>query len=248
MVYLIPSPKVSSNSRLNNMNKNSTSTGKSIFTFSNIILLILLLILLFFVIQLIIYVLTFCYKKKELKNYLIDLSFNPCEVKYAPTDAKNPYLERKSEGEKEVFHISNQIYTYDEAICKCRTYGGELATKEQIIDAYNHGADWCSYGWSQGQNAFYPTQKCTWDMLQKRGKGRSCGNPGVNGGKFLNKNIKFGINCYGIKPKGFVVKEKPPVCTDKEYCKLEADFQSTHKLRDDKIAPFNQNKWSIFKA
>ena len=28
-----------------------------------------------------------------------------------------------------------------------------------------------------------------------------CGNPGINGGYFANPDLKFGVNCYGIKPK-----------------------------------------------
>ena len=39
--------------------------------------------------------------------------------------------------DREVFNISNQIYTYKQAKCKCETYGAQLATKDQIIDAYN---------------------------------------------------------------------------------------------------------------
>ena len=28
-----------------------------------------------------------------------------------------------------------------------------------IIEAYKKGAEWCNYGWTQGQLATYPTQK-----------------------------------------------------------------------------------------
>jgi len=239
MVYLIPTPKTGRNS------SGSNSAG-GLFSLWNVIIFILFVIFVYFATLLLFYFINFCYKKKEISKYLFDFTFDPCDVKFAPTDAKNPFLERKEEQEKEVYHIANQDYTYEEADCKCKAYGGRLATREEIVDAYNHGADWCSYGWSQDQAAYYPTQKCTWDRLQQQGKDGICGSVGVNGGAFP-PSVQFGINCYGIKPKGVVIKEKPPVCTDKEFCKWEADYQSTHKLRTDRVSPFNKDAWSIFK-
>ena len=48
--------------------------------------------------------------------------------------------------------------------------------------------------------AYYPTQKTTWDKLQKKkGHENDCGRPGINGGFIQNKNVKFGVNCYGSK-------------------------------------------------
>ena len=40
----------------------------------------------------------------------------------------------------------------------------------------------------EGQTAYYPTQKCTWDK-------KTCGKPGINGGFFSNPYLKFGANC-----------------------------------------------------
>jgi hypothetical protein len=101
----------------------------------------------------------------------------------------------------EVFNISNNIYTYDDAQSVCSVYGAKLATYDQIEDAYKNGGEWCNYGWSDGQMAFFPTQKATWDNLQKDPKQKNnCGRPGVNGGYFANPYIKFGVNCYGKKP------------------------------------------------
>ena len=59
---------------------------------------------------------------------------------------------------EEVFHIANQDYTYKQGKCKCESYGAKLATKNQITDAYNKGANWCTYGWSEKQEAYYPVQ------------------------------------------------------------------------------------------
>jgi hypothetical protein len=101
----------------------------------------------------------------------------------------------------EVFNISNNLYTYDDAQSVCSAYGSKLATYDQIEDAYNNGADWCNYGWSDGQMAFFPTQKSTWKNLQNTTDHKNdCGRPGVNGGYFANPYIKFGVNCYGKKP------------------------------------------------
>ena len=50
--------------------------------------------------------------------------------------------------------------------------------------------------------ALYPTQKKTWDKLQKiKGHKHDCGRPGVNGGFIANPNVRFGVNCFGHKPK-----------------------------------------------
>lgn len=102
----------------------------------------------------------------------------------------------------EVFNVSNNLYTYDDAKAVCTAYGSRLATYNEIEEAYNNGAEWCNYGWSDGQMAFFPTQKTTWTELQKNPKAKNnCGRPGVNGGYMENPYIKFGVNCYGKKPK-----------------------------------------------
>jgi len=101
----------------------------------------------------------------------------------------------------EVFNISNNLYTYDDAQSICSVYGAKLANYDQLEDAYNNGAEWCNYGWSDGQMAFFPTQKSTWKNLQNDPKKKNnCGRPGINGGYFANPYIKFGVNCFGKKP------------------------------------------------
>jgi hypothetical protein len=102
----------------------------------------------------------------------------------------------------EVFNISNNLYTYDDAQSICTAYGAKLATYDQMEDAYNNGAEWCNYGWSDGQMIFFPTQKSTWQELQKDPKKKNnCGRPGVNGGYIQNPYVKFGVNCFGKKPQ-----------------------------------------------
>ena len=145
---------------------------------------------------------------------------------------------------KEVFHISNQRYTYDQSKCKCAAYGATLATKADIINAYNNGANWCTYGWSEGQNAFYPVQKCEWNKMMaenrrfgehNRNKKKYCGYPGLNGGYFANKDLLLGVNCYGIKPKNIMTRPKEATCSFEDTCKLNINYDASNVLNTDEI-------------
>jgi len=100
---------------------------------------------------------------------------------------------------KEVFHLNQNIYTYSGAQQACSKYNASLATKKQIKDAYNNGANWCNYGWSADSNAYFPIQQDFYDNLDDNEKGE-CGNVGINGGYFYNNNLQFGANCYGRRP------------------------------------------------
>ena len=100
-----------------------------------------------------------------------------------------------------MFNIGNYVYTYQHAQEVCKAFDAELATYEQIENAYNDKGEWCSYGWSDGQMVLMPTQKETWDKLQlTKTKKNMCGRPGVNGGFLGNTDMRFGANCYGVKP------------------------------------------------
>ena len=124
-------------------------------------------------------------------------------------DKLNPFSKKEEPEESEivieedeVFNVSNNLYTYEDAQAVCSAFGAKIANYDQIENAYNNGAEWCSYGWSEDQMAYFPTQKSTWDKLQKKPKHKNnCGRPGVNGGYIANPYVKFGVNCYGKKPK-----------------------------------------------
>ena len=147
------------------------------------------------------------------------------------------------EGPEQVFHISNQTYTYDEARCKCGSYDAKLATYPQIVEAYNKGAEWCSYGWSQGQTAYYPTQKCNWKKKSKKER-EACGKPGINGGFFSDKKLRFGVNCFGKKPEGRIIKIKDDKCGSEDGDNGKCNYNSRNRLETDEISPFNDNTWS----
>jgi hypothetical protein len=111
-------------------------------------------------------------------------------------------MEKVLPGKKEVFNIAQDKYTYSDAEPLCKAFGAELATYDQVKKAWEQGADWCNYGWVKGQAALYPTQQSTFDKLQQGTEDQrmACGVPGVNGGYFDNPELRFGVNCYGVKP------------------------------------------------
>jgi hypothetical protein len=111
---------------------------------------------------------------------------------------------------KEVFNIARDAYTYSDAEPLCKAYGAELATYDQVKEAWKKGADWCNYGWVKGQTAVYPTQKTTYDKLQAGPEDQrtSCGVPGINGGYFDNPELRFGVNCYGARPNSNEADER----------------------------------------
>ena len=154
---------------------------------------------------------------------------------------------------REVFNISNNNYTYEEAQAVCKAYGAELATYDQIEDAYNKGAEWCNYGWSANQMAFFPTQKQTWQKLQSNDKNKNnCGRPGVNGGYMANPNLRFGINCFGEKPLPTDADKQRLAASEPTVPETPEDSELANKVKEWKENPdkylrmnsFNYNKWS----
>ncbi len=151
---------------------------------------------------------------------------------------------------KQVFNVAENKFTYKEAPAVCKALGAELATLKQLADAYKDGADWCNYGWVEGQMAFYPTQQSTWEKLQKNStpeRRNMCGKPQLNGGHFDNPELRFGVTCYGIKPapKG---KEriKKTFMSDAD-AELEILVNKFKKDLDNELislTPFNQESWS----
>lgn len=152
---------------------------------------------------------------------------------------------------KQVFNIPGNDYVYGDAKALCKAYGAELATYEQVEEAYNKGGEWCSYGWSEGQMALFPTQQKTYDKLQTiEGHEHDCGRPGVNGGYMANPMLKFGANCYGYKPK--ITKDEeylmanalPYPRTNKDILLEKRVEYWKNKLGEILVSPFNKNTWS----
>ena len=157
--------------------------------------------------------------------------------------------------EDEVFNVSDNKYTYEDAQAVCSSFGAKLATYDQIEAAYNNGAEWCNYGWSDGQMAFFPTQKETWDKLQKFPKKKNnCGRPGINGGYIDNPYIKFGVNCYGKKPtptendlKRLEAQQTQPIPITAEDKELQEKIEYWKKNPDKlQLNSFNNTNWSRY--
>jgi hypothetical protein len=180
-----------------------------------------------------------------------DASNNKVDVSNNKVDVSNNIVK------KEVFNISNNLYTYDDAQAICSSYDAELATSDQVEDAYNKGGEWCNYGWSANQLALFPTQKATWSKLQQTDKHKNdCGRPGVNGGYIANPNVNFGVNCYGVKPKAssndLARLSSTSTGSNKQKSSedvlLETKIEFWKKNADQLmvINPHNQTKWTAY--
>lgn len=152
---------------------------------------------------------------------------------------------------KEVFTISKNNYSYYDAAPLCKALGAELATYEQVKQAWQSGADWCNYGWVKGQMALYPTQKSTYEELQEGPEDQkgACGKPGVNGGFFDNPELKFGVTCVGKRPSQSqhdanaiaAGSTRPLTASGIEFEKKVMQFKEGSESLG--VLPFNKEKW-----
>lgn len=145
----------------------------------------------------------------------------------------------------EVYNVSNNLYTYEQAQAICQNYSARLATYDDIENSYNDGGEWCNYGWSEGQMALFPTQKDTWNRLQQtKTHKHDCGRPGINGGYIDNPYVTFGVNCYGVKPTpGPNDLSNNTISTAEEIVENSVDKEL---LKNVAINSFNSKKWSEF--
>jgi hypothetical protein len=153
-------------------------------------------------------------------------------------------------GKSEVFNVSSNKYTYYDAEPLCKALGAELATYEQVKEAWSKGADWCNYGWVKGQLAVYPTSDETYQKLQSGPEEQrmACGRPGMNGGYFDNPEMRFGVTCVGKKPpqsKSDVLAaaagaplSPDALAYDKKVSQFKAEADSMGLL------PFNSKGWN----
>lgn len=168
-------------------------------------------------------------------------------------DTKNiiPEIPHITKDKKQVFHISNNKYNYKDSKAICSAYGGRLATLDELNKAYNDGASWCSYGWSDKQMILYPTQQKTLDKLKNiKGYENACGRKGVNGGYVEDAEKKYGVNCYGEKPAmtGLDLDYLDRVTLypkTKEENEMESHIEYwKSKMPELRMAPFNDDSWS----
>ena len=184
----------------------------------------------------------------SIKDIFTDKPKVDLTIQQPPNESVVPQLKIK----KEVYNIPSNNYTYDDSKAICQAYGGGLASYKQVEEAYNKGAEWCNYGWSDGQMVLFPTQQKTWDKLQGiEGHENDCGRPGINGGKIDNPNARFGVNCYGFKPI-ITSDERDNMKNTPVYPVSMKDMELQKKLDYWKkrvpeiiLSPFNKNSWSI---
>lgn len=152
---------------------------------------------------------------------------------------------------KQVFNIPGNYYNFENARAVCKAFSSELATYDQVEQAYNEGAEWCNYGWSANQLALFPTQRKTFNYLQTiKGHKNDCGRTGINGGYIKNPRVRFGVNCYGYKPRirkdeEYIMENTTPFPEnekDKMFQK-RVDFWE-NKTDEILLSPFNHNTWS----
>jgi len=148
----------------------------------------------------------------------------------------------------QVFNVSNNLYTYEEAQEVCKAFDSTLATYDQIENSYQNGGEWCNYGWSDGQMAYFPTQKATWTKLQQNPKSKhACGRPGINGGHIANPYVRFGANCYGPKPKQPANWVPPKYEQPYDIINVDLTEDKNSKVRDSvNLNSFNLNNWSRY--
>jgi len=132
----------------------------------------------------------------------------------------------------QVFHVQGE-FDYSTARSVCKAYGAQLATFDQIKSAYNKGAEWCDYGWSEDSMVLYPTQHKSWSIYKETENPQQCGIPGINGGYNNDTSQGLGVNCFGKKPKG-----KLPAFS---YPKTRQEVPPEYT-----VSPFNYTSWSGF--
>ena len=149
----------------------------------------------------------------------------------------------------QVFNVSSNKYTYYDAEPLCKALGAELATYDQVKEAWSKGADWCNYGWVKGQMAVYPTSQETYDKTQSGPDAGNnvCGQAGVNGGYFDNPELRYGVTCYGKKPNQNLhnsaeLERNAPTSPDAlAYDKKVAEFKRQSAAIS--ILPKNSHSW-----
>lgn len=183
-------------------------------------------------------------------NWHLSLDNNRPIIPLKNTDISNNIKIKKPE----VFNISNNLYTYDDAQSICKAFDSRLATVEELHEAYDKGAEWCVSSWSADQQVLFPTQKSTVERLQKiKGSENSCGRMGVNGGKMEDTSMRLGVNCYGIKPDASdtdktrmnnITSYIQPKSKEDMILDAKVNFWKNNKDKYTVLSPFNSEQWS----
>ncbi len=223
------------------------------------------------IIFIIIYLCLFITSKKE---YFQDLDTDQCidedskkvrqttneEKKQLEKGVKKEEKKEEVKDKKEVFLIYNK-YSYLEAKELCKSYSGRLATEKDLIKAFKNGANWCSWGWLDGEMIGYPVQEKYWSDIEKTHKGFCGPTAGINKIRNVDPFKRFSVTCYGIKPKRTEndkdlaedlneMSVVDPIAKAIQKCKKEKQLEEQKKWVEKQkksvsILSFNKKKWSF---
>jgi len=248
IVYVLLNPSSSSSSSYDSYSSSDNSFGSIISVLITLIVAILvftILIKLLFGVDIIKY-----FYNVDIYQKMHDFIYGPQpDLNIDLPKFKIPDLRIR----EQVFNIPENTYVYEDAKALCKAYGARLATYNEVEDSYNDGGEWCNYGWSDGQMILFPTQQKSYDHLQKiKGHENDCGRPGVNGGYIANPKLKFGVNCYGKKPR-MTEREEELMATQPAYPRTKEDIDLEKKVKTIKdelsrvlVSPFNHSTWSRY--
>jgi hypothetical protein len=107
---------------------------------------------------------------------------------------------------KEVFGISGYNYTQTKAEEKCKSYGADLATYSQVVEAQTFGAGWCSWGWIKDDS----------DNKKSISSPTQTSNDCWNGSPVwlaAGGTRSWGATCYGVKPASGTYTDVLPFST-----------------------------------
>ena len=167
------------------------------------------------------------------------------EVKKLNVDSKK--------NDNEVFNIDKNLFEFKEAEAVCKYYNSDLATYDQVTQAYDKGANWCNYGWVKTGQAVYPIQKDFYDNLsEEQKKNNHCGSgPGIVGGFMPSQSLRLGVNCYGKKPEAdpdrlISLNSNTDQFIDNE--KNQIMNQVSNKIYENKVnfKPFSNSQYSNY--
>lgn len=153
-------------------------------------------------------------------------------------------LKKADDVKNEVFLVKNNIFDSDIAPKVCSAlFNAQQASKAQINDSFNNGANWCNYGWvAERGEAYYPLQADQNDKI-------CVGDKGLNGGQ-IQDGVKLGVACYGEKPDQNTYSDIKTLYSDTSLAEgdiaLLEDYRKRLNNGGIKIAPFNDKQWSRY--
>jgi hypothetical protein len=182
------------------------------------------------------------------KNTSVNNANNTSSPGYNPN-----YFNNNVSTEPQVFSVSENIWTYDDAEAVCKTFNSELATYDQMVQEYKNGANWCNRGWiksngeSLSKETAHPIQDEFYQKMQENEPERrnDCGDVGLNRSTWDNNNLMFGVNCYGVKSSPRThEKVKHQYLSDKDR-RLAEQMARIKKMKSNlSLLPFDSERWS----